>query len=212
MRREETEKKRERSLVNVPVRDLRITTSEKTGIIEIVIGLGIEIEIGIGIGEVKEREIVAMTAIEHVIEEGIEVVTRIGIVIGTEIGTGIGITKGDILTLIVVAPMIRNQIMIELIQNMKRIDMVIKTETLIVLKMRMVVGGMISLSMGTDTKILIMIPNTMITLNIPEVGSNMITQKAIVTQIVTISMIKRRMITIMSVGHLNHMIERGLVV
>lgn len=214
MTKEETEKEIERSLANVPMRDLRTVTSEKTGITEIVIGLGIEIGIGI------EREIVAMNVIEHVIEDGIEVVTMsvteivIAIVIGIEIGRGIGIgiMKGDIQTLIVVAPMI-GTIMIGLNQNMKRIDMVIGTGILIVLKLRMVVGGMISLTMGTDTQTLIMIPSTMITLNIAEVEGNMITQKAIMTKIVMISMmIEWRMITIMSVALLNHMIERGLVI
>lgn len=217
MRREETEKERERSHVNVLMRDLRIVTSEKTGITEIVIGLGI----GTGIEKGKERETVAMTVIKLVIviEEGIVVVIMsvieigIGIVIGTEIGRGIGITKMDIQNLIVVALMIGNLIMTELNQNMKRIDMVIGTERLIVLKLRMVVGGMTSLSMGTDTQILTMIPNTMITLNIIEAEGNMtITQKAIMTKTVMISMIEWRMIIIMSVALLNHMIKRGLVI
>lgn len=210
MTREETEKEIERSLVNIPMRDLRSVMSERTGITETVIGL--EIEIGIGI----EREIVAMTAIEHVIEEGIEVVTmsvtEIGIVIGIEIGRGIGIMKGDIQTLIAVALTIGTTMIVSS-QNMRRIDMVIGIEIgiWIVQKPRMVVGGMISLSMGTE--MLIMIPSTTTTLNITEVEGNMINQKATVTKIVMISMMTEwTMIIIMSVGILNHMIERGLVI
>lgn len=212
MTREETEKERERSLVNIPMRDLRSVMSERTGITETVIGL--EIEIGIGIE--REIEIVAMTAIEHVIEEGIEVVTmsvtEIGIVIGIEIGRGIGIMKGDIQTLIAVALTIGTTMIVSS-QNMRRIDMVIGIEIgiWIVQKLRMVVGGMISLSMGTE--MLIMIPSTTTTLNITEVEGNMINQKATVTKIVMISMMTEwTMIIIMSVGILNHMIERGLVI
>lgn len=164
------------------------------------------IEIGIGLGIGKGKEIVAVIEIEIVVVIGSEdaIVIGRGIVIAIVKGTGtmkLGILNVD-------ARMIGSLIMIVLIPNMRRTDMVKGSETM---NLRMIVHGTIKLSMDIGMQTLIVMLRNMITMSIIKDEGIMIVEM-VTTMINILTMIGWRMTTIMNTQHLNLVTGREIVI
>lgn len=202
----ETEIENERSHVNALMTEHVVVTIERIDTTEIGIGLGIETETG------KGKETVDVIGIEIAVAIGnvVGIVTGTGNVIGTEIM--IVIVKGTEImklgTLIEDARMIGSLIMIVLKLNMRGIDMVKGSG---IMNLRMIVVGMINLSMDIGMQTLIMMLSSMTTMSIKDEASMIMGMTALTTTINILIMIEWRMTTALNAQHLNLVTVRKIV-